>query len=53
LFLFLHLALEISPGEEVAGVEIGDLAGHSISPLLEITRAENVSLRTRIAVLAV
>jgi hypothetical protein len=31
----------------------GDLAGHSIFPLREITRAGNTLMKTRIAVLAV
>jgi hypothetical protein len=46
LFLFVHLALDISPEEEIAGIEIGQ----SYRPF---TRAGNISLRTLTAIPAV
>ena len=51
--VYFHTPLEITPEEEVAGVEMRDRAGHSIFPLCEITQAGNILLRSRIAVLAV
>ena len=52
-FFSYTLLLRYPQRKKLQALRSGDLAGHSILPLCEITRAGNISLRTQIVVLAV
>jgi len=52
-FFSYTLLLRYPQRKKSQALRSADLVGHSIFPLREITRAENISLRTRIEVLAV
>jgi len=52
-FIFYTLLLSYPQSKKSRASRSCDFSGHSIFPLREITRAENIALRTRIAVLAV
>jgi len=52
-FYSYTLLLRYPQRKKLQALRSGDLADHSVFPLREITRSENISLRTRIAVLTV
>jgi hypothetical protein len=52
-FFSYTLLLKYPQRKKLQALRLGDLAWHSIFPLCEIMGAGNISLRTRIAVLAV
>ena len=52
-FYSYTLLLRYPQRKKSQALRSGDLADHSVFPLREITRSENISLRTRIAVLTV
>jgi hypothetical protein len=51
-FFSYTLLLRYPQWKKSQALKSGDLAGHTVFPLREITRLGNISLRTHIAVLA-